>query len=247
MIWVRDDKSYLVKVERGKSFSTLKGVVKFDQIIGKKYGQVIKTSMNLPVFIFQPSLGQRILKLKRRTQIIYPKDIGYALTLIGVTDGWRIIEAGCGSGAMTIALANAVKPTGKVYSYDIRDDFITLAKSNLNKIGLLEFVEFTKKDLTEEEFDQKDVDAVFIDLPSPWVCIKSAKASLKPGGFLFSISPTYNQVERFVKDLKDNGFEMIKTVEILEREILAREGKTRPKERMISHTGFLTFARATIE
>jgi tRNA (adenine57-N1/adenine58-N1)-methyltransferase len=158
----------------------------------------------------------------------------------------HVIECGTGSGALTIALANAVAPMGKVYAYDRREDFLENARKNVEEAGFSDFVEFKLREV-EEEFDETEVDVVILDLPSPWEGVPAATRSIRGGGRIAIISPTYNQVEKTVESLRKSGFVYLETIEVLIRRILVRPGKTRPFERMVSHTGFLTFGRKAMK
>ncbi len=238
-------KEYLVEVS-DRSFGTNQGMFELKDAISKEYGSYIVSSTGVRGYLLRPTLYDLMMKIKRQTQIVYPKDAGYILLRLGIGPGMRVLECGCGSGSLTMAFAFAVGDTGKVYSYDERDEFITLAKENLARARLHHRVEF-KCRRAQDGFDEKDVNAVFLDLPEPWVAIQSAWQSLAGGGVLGTLSPTYNQIERTVETLMQGGFEIIETVEILVREILARPGKTRPRERMVSHTAFLMFARKVNE
>lgn len=240
LIRVRN-KEYLVKA--GSSvLHTHAGSFDLSLIVGKNYGEAIISSSGEKGYLFQPTPFDFMMKVKRLTQIVYPKDASYILMRLGVKPGDRVIEAGTGSGAFTIVLASAVGEGGRIYSYDERDEFLNLARDNIKRAGLEGRVEFKKRKV-EEGFDETDVDAVFLDLPSPWIALEPAWRSLKGGGLIGSLSPTFNQVEKTVVAMESANFEVLESVEILLRQILAREGKTRPRERMVSHTGFLTFAR----
>ncbi len=144
-----------------------------------------------------------------------------------------------------MALANAVAPGGMVYTYDAREKHLENAKINIENAGYSENVEF-KLGSAQDGFDQEEVDAVVLDLPSPWDGIASAAKALRGGGRIASLSPTYNQVERCVENLEEHGFVYIETLELLLRYIQVSAGKTRPVDRMVSHTGFLTFARRVL-
>ena len=236
-----DEKTYLVKVYSGKGMGTHLGEVNLGDAIGLHYGERIYSSLEHPFLVLEPTLEDRMMKLRRQTQIIYPKDAGLILLKCGVRTGMRIVECGTGSGALTMALANAVSPSGKVYTYDRREDFSENARQNVENAGLSEYVEF-KVGQAQEGFAEKDVDVAIIDLPSPWDGIPAAVKALRGGGRLASLSPTYNQVEKCVEHLEKEGFVLIETVEILIRTIRVATGKTRPVDRMVGHTGFLTFA-----
>jgi tRNA (adenine57-N1/adenine58-N1)-methyltransferase len=226
----------------GRSFSTHHGQLLHDEMIGKSYGDYVYSSLGRPYALLDPTLEERMMKVKRLTQIIYPKDMGLILVKTGVGSGMRVVECGAGSGASTIALAHAVAPDGQVVVYDRQEKFMRNAQLNVERAGYGHLVEFKVREASEG-FDETDVDVVLLDLPSPWEGVEGACRALRGGGRLASISPTYNQIERMAAALEQAGFIMIETVEVLVRDILARTGKTRPFERMISHTGFLTFAR----
>ena len=181
------------------------------------------------------------MKVKRQTQILYPKDIGMILTKAHIFPGAKVIESGVGSGALTTALANFIRPDGRVYSYERSEEFLKNAKKNLEKNGLAPWVEFNHCEVTDE-FQQKDADFVMIDIGSPWQLIDAAYKSLKGGCRLATICPTFEQLTKTVFTLEEKSFINIETMEILVRKILVRRGKTRPEQRMPSHTGWLVFA-----
>ena len=235
-----DEKTYLVKVLSGKGMGTHLGEIDLGDAIGLEYGQRIYSNLKHPFLVLDPTLEDRMMKLRRQTQIIYPKDAGLILLKCGITTGMRVVECGSGSGALTMALANAVAPTGRVYAYDRREEFLQNARQNIENAGYSDYVEFKHRE-AQEGFLEKDVDVAIIDLPSPWDGIPSAASALRGGGRIASLSPTYNQVERCVERLEQEGFVLIETIEVLVRSIRVARGKTRPVDRMVAHTGFLTF------
>ncbi|MCI0455345.1 MAG: tRNA (adenine-N1)-methyltransferase [Candidatus Dadabacteria bacterium] len=240
-----DNKTFLIRVKEGKVFGTHFGEVSLQDAIGKRYGEVIHSKLGKPFILLEPTLEDRMMKVRRLTQIVYPKDAALILIKTGIQSGMRVIECGTGSGSLTLALASAVAPTGRIYAYDRREDFLENAKRNILETGLSDLVEFKLREVGEG-FDEIEVDAVILDLPSPWEGIPSASRAIRGGGRIASLSPTYNQVERTVECLSEEGFVFLETIEVLVREILVRSGKTRPFERMVSHTGFLTFGRKAI-
>lgn len=239
-----DKRNYLIAVTESK-FHTDKGFIELSQIIGKKFGESIQTNLGDTFYILRPYLYEMVMKLRRKTQILYPKDIGMILTRANIFPGAKVIESGIGSGALTTALANFVRPNGKVYSYEKNEEFLENSKRNLEKNGLSEWVEFKHLEVTDE-FDEKEADFVMIDIGSPWFLIDAAYKSLKGGSRLATICPTYEQLTKTVFTLEEKGFVNIETMEILLRRILVRKGKTRPEQRMPSHTGYLVFASKTI-
>jgi len=240
-----DKKTYLISLSETGVLGTHLGEVRHREIIGKSYGEGIDSSLGKTFIILEPTLEDRMMKVKRLTQIIYPKDMALIILKTGLQSGMRVVECGGGSGASTIILANAVAPTGKVYVYDREEKFLENARLNVRKVGLDHLAEFKVRDVALG-FDEEEVDVVLLDLPSPWEGVPAAARALRGGGRLASISPTYNQVEKMVTALEQEGFVLIETVEVLLRHILVRSGKTRPFERMVSHTGFLTFARKAL-
>jgi tRNA (adenine57-N1/adenine58-N1)-methyltransferase len=181
----------------------------------------------------------------RKTQITYPKDIALIIMFSGIGPGSRVVEAGTGTGALTSALAFHVKPTGRVYSYEVRAEFIETALKNLKRAGLDEYVEIKNQDITLG-INEKEVDAVMLDMATPWLVVPHAYSALKGSGSLVSFSPTIDQVVKTVENLKKNGFVDIETVECLLRRMQVVRGKTRPETLMTAHTGYITFARKTI-
>jgi tRNA (adenine57-N1/adenine58-N1)-methyltransferase len=201
--------------------------------------------MGFPFLLLRPSLNDRILHLRRISQIIYPKDAGYILLKMNIGPGARVIEAGTGSGALTMVLAHAVRPDGRVYSYDVRSDMQRLARKNLASAGLGDVVEFKLRDVAEG-FDETDVDALFLDLPNPWDYLSQAHAALSSGGFFGSIMPTANQVSRLLVALERASFGFIEVEEILLRPYKPVAERLRPTDQMVAHTGFLIFARSLV-
>ena len=236
----------MVRVEKGKSFHTHKGYVQLDDLAGKEYRTRITSSMGVEFVALKPTLRDYIFKVKRKTQISYPKDISLILMFSGVGSGDRVVEAGTGTGALTSALAFYVKPTGRVYSYEIRGEFIETALKNLERVGLLEYVELKNKNVTEG-IDEEEVDAVILDMATPWLVVPHAYSALKGSGILVSFSPTIDQVVKTVEALKENGFVAIETVESLMRRMQIERGKTRPQTLMTGHTGYITFARKALK
>ena len=241
-----DEKTFLVTVDEGKRMGTHLGEINLGDAIGLDYGGTIYSNLEHPFLLMEPTVEDKMMKVRRFTQIIYPKDAGLILLKTGVMSGHRVIECGAGSGALTIALANAVAPDGKVFAYDKSEKFLENARRNVENAGYSEFVEF-KLGEAQEGFDEKEVDVVILDLPSPWHGIPSATIALKGGGRIASLSPTYNQVEKCVDFLINEGFVFIETLEVLIRNIRVSPGKTRPVDRMVSHTGFLTFGRKALK
>ncbi len=235
-----DRRNFLIKTAKN-TLHTDKGFLKVEQVIGKQFGEKIETNLGWPFYILKPYLFELTMKVKRKTQILYPKDIGLILTKACIFPGAKVIECGAGSGALTTALANFVRPNGKVYSYERNEEFLTNAQKNLVKNGLAEWVEFNHQEI-KDDFPQKDADFIMIDIGSQWELIDAAYKSLKGGARLATICPTYEQLTQTVFTLEEKGFINVEAMELLLRKILVRKGKTRPEQRMPSHTGYLVFA-----
>jgi len=245
LLYLNRKRTYLVKVEKGKSFHTHKGFIKLDNLIGKEYGTLIKSNTGTEFIAFNPLLPDYIFKSQRKTQITYPKDVALIVMFSGIGPGSRVIEAGTGTGALTSALAHYVKPNGHVYSYEIRPEFIETAQKNLQRANLLDYVELKNKDITIG-IDERDIDAVILDMATPWLVIPHAYKALKGSGTLVSFSPTIDQVVKTVEALEENGFVGIETIECIMRRMQVERGKTRPETLMTGHTGYVTFARKAL-
>jgi len=231
-------------VGEGRRFETHKGVVDLGQLVGRRYGDVVESSLGQKFWLLRPTTYDFIMNSVRPTQIMYPKDIGLIILRLGLMAGRHVVEVGLGSGALTIALASAVRPDGKVTSYEVRKEFISAAEKNLSRAGLLEFVEIRNRD-AREGIEAEGADAAALDVGEPWSVIPKVKEALSPGCPLATFSPTFNQVEKAAAALRDLDFVDIETVECFLREIRAQSGMTRPETRMIGHTGYVTFARRT--
>ena len=239
-------KTYLIRVENGKSFHTHKGYIKFDDLIGKEYGSTVQSSLGFEFTALKPLLQDYIMKSARQTQITYPKDIALIVMFSGIGPGSRVVESGTGTGALTTALAHYVQPNGRVYSYEIREEFQKTAEKNLRRAGIIDYVELKNKDVTTG-IDERDVDSVILDLAVPWMVVPHAHLAVKPCGTVVSFSPTIDQVVKTVEALREKGFVSIETIECLIRGMQVERGKTRPHTLMTGHTGYITSARKAIK
>jgi tRNA (adenine57-N1/adenine58-N1)-methyltransferase len=246
LLYLNSRRTYLVKAEEGKSLHTHKGFVPYDSLIGKEYGTRTTSNLGVEFVALRPSLKDFIFKTQRRTQILYPKDIALIVMFSGIGPGSKVVEAGTGTGALTTALAHYVRPTGRVYSYEIREEFIKTALKNLEKASVGRFVEIKNKDITEG-IGETNVDAVILDLATPWLVVPQAYSALKGSGVVVSFSPTIDQIVRTVEVLRESKFVDVETIETLLRGMQVERGKTRPETLMTAHTGYITFARKSIE
>ena len=220
-----------------------KGIGVFNPISleGKNYGELTEIG-NKNFWILKPSLMDKLQALKRNAQIILPRDAAHIIINCSIESGNKIVEAGIGSGSLTIVLATMVSPNGKIFSYDTRKDFIEHSLKNIEMANLSNYVSTKIKDITTG-IDENNLDAVILDIPNPWDAIDYAWKSLKIGGYFCSYSPLISQVENTVKKLKKNNFFEIKTIENIQRELIITDYGTRPSFDMLGHTGYLTFAR----
>ncbi|GAB1471853.1 tRNA (adenine-N1)-methyltransferase [Chloroflexota bacterium] len=235
-------KHFIFILQSGSEFQSHRGVIKHDELIGKPWGSQIYSHTGAPFFMLQPSMSDVLNELPRNTQILYPKDIGYILIQMGISEGQKILEAGTGSGAMTIAMATLVGEQGQIVSYEKTPDTQNLARKNLERAGLASRVTFKLRDI-QEGFDETDADAFFLDVQNPYDYIEQVRATLKPGGFFGSLMPTYNQVEKVLYALKKNNFAFVEVCELLLRYYKTNPARLRPTDRMVAHTGFLVFGR----
>ncbi len=236
------NRRFLTGLEPAKLLHTHEGLIYHDQVIGQLPGSTLRTHLGHPFLALRPSLYEVLMSLRRVSQIIYPKDIGYILLKLNAVPGSHVLECGTGSGVLATALAYAVGPTGRVYSYEQREDMLAVAARNLENVGLAQRVELKQRDAAEG-FDERDVDALFLDVREPWLYLRQAWQALAPGGFFGAIVPTTNQVSDLIAGLEAVGFGDIEVCEILLRSYKPVAARLRPTDRMVAHTGFLIFAR----
>ncbi|MGD2201040.1 MAG: tRNA (adenine-N1)-methyltransferase [Candidatus Bathyarchaeota archaeon] len=242
LLYLDDRKTYLVRVEGEKKFHTHKGFLELGALIGRPYGSSIRSSLGISFHALKPLVRDRILKTDRRTQVLYPKDIGYLLIRLDLGSGMRVVEAGTGSGALTMALANAVRPGGMVYSYEINPSFQMVAAGNIERAGLGGYVELKEGDITLG-IDEEGIDTVVLDMATPWIVVPHVYQSLVGGGVFASFSPTIEQVMKTVSAIRGHKFVEVETIELILRKITVAENKTRPQTRMLGHSGYITTAR----
>lgn len=238
----RDSKVYLVRLRTGDRFHSNYGYINHDDLIGQPLGREVRSQTGHPFMALRPSLHDLLMRLKRSSQIIYPKEIGQILLKLDVGRGKRIIEAGTGSGALTIALAHGVLPDGMIYSYEMRDDMLNVARRNLEMAGLSANVQLTQRDIAEG-FTVNDVDALFLDVREPWDYLGHVCAALSDGGFFGALVPTTNQVSWLLSEMGRQPFVSIEVMEILIRKFKPVAARLRPQDIMVGHTGYLVFAR----
>ncbi|HDO19289.1 MAG TPA: tRNA (adenine-N1)-methyltransferase [Thermoplasmatales archaeon] len=221
------------------------GIVDPDKIVGREYGKKVKLNSKT-VWILKARAFDRWASLKRKAQIILPKDAAHIVINCSIVPGSIVVEGGIGSGSLTAILSQIVGPTGKIISYERRKDFREFAVENLKNVGLFDNIEVKERDITKG-IDERDIDAIVLDIPNPWDVVEHAWNALKIGGNFCSYSPLISQVERTVKKLREFPFTEIKVIETLQREIVVTERGCRPSFDMLGHTGYLTFGRKVLE
>lgn len=246
LISQRDRKNFVRVLTPGETLHTHNGYLLHDDMIGQPYGVLVRTHLGAPYYLFPPTTDELVRYIHRQSQIVFPKDSGYIMMKLGVRPGARVIEAGTGSGGMCLALATFVGDGGHVYSYDVRDDLQRIGRKNIEQIGLSSRVTFQLRD-AGEGFDERDVDAVFLDMQKPWLVLDQARAALVGGGMLGSLVPTINQLGKLLSRLERHpGFDFVQAEELLLRPYKTIPQRIRPDDRIVGHTGFLIFARAIL-
>ena len=239
-------KRNLLRLEPGRQFHSHLGTSRHDDLLDLPYGTTVHSHLGHALLLLEPSLDDRITRIKRNTQIIYPKDAAMIVQRLSLRAGSRVIEAGTGSGGLTIALAWAVAPGGRVYSYEIREEHLSVARRNLNQMGLLQYVDLHHASILDG-FAQTEVDALVLDLRTPWLFLEKAHAALRPGSFFAALVPTTNQVSQLLGELEKGSFADIGVEEILVRKYKPVPDRLRPDDSMVGHTGFLISARPIVD
>jgi tRNA (adenine57-N1/adenine58-N1)-methyltransferase len=235
-------RQWLIRVESDRQFHTHKGFINLGSLIGRPFGSDVKSSIGYTFWALRPSTHDLIMHSARKTQIMYPKDIGIIILKLGLTCGSKVLEVGTGSGAMTVAAAKAIRPNGRVHTYEIRKEFAEMAERNLNRASVGEFVSIHHTDASTG-IEGSDFDAAIIDVGDPWPIIPPVHKALSGGAAVVSFSPTVNQVEKTTETFLNGGFVNVHTLECFIREIRADTGRTRPATIMVGHTGYMTFAQ----
>ncbi len=235
-------KRYLRRLVEGDDIHGTHGVLDAAALVAAEYGSVVLTRQGAPFQVLRPSLYDLLRGVRRQTQVLYPKDIGYICVRLGVGNGAKVIEAGSGSGTLTMALSWFSGERGQVYTYEARPEFYKLAGRNLEWAGLGGNVTQYNRDIAEG-FDQTDADALFLDVRTPWEYLDNALAAVKPGARFAFFVPTVDQVSQLLRGLETRAFAEVEVEEVLIRRWKAIADRLRPEDRMIAHTGFLIFAR----
>jgi len=237
------ERRYLVTLHPGASFHTHSGIVAHDEVIGRPEGSTIVASTGRRFVVLRPTLADVVLKMPRGAQVIYPKDLGAILIAGDIGPGMRVLEAGVGSGALSMALLRA---GAEVVGYEVRADFAAGARANVAAFegpGAAYRVE--ERDIYQG-ISERGLDRIVLDLPEPWRALGPASEALRPGGILLSYLPSVTQVATLRANMASKHFGMAETFEVLRRTWHVEERSVRPDHRMVAHTGFITTARLLV-
>ncbi|HEX7248573.1 MAG TPA: tRNA (adenine-N1)-methyltransferase [Actinomycetota bacterium] len=239
------DRTYLFTLQAGGTYHTHSGTLAHDALIGAIEGTRLETSRGMVLVAFRPRFADFVLKMPRGAQVVYPKDIGPILMYADVFPGARVLEAGTGSGALTMALCRAAGDRGTVVSYELRDEHRDKAIENIEAFfgKVPDTVDLRRGDLSDVRSTGEPFDRAVLDMPEPWAPLPALATVLEPGGVVCAYLPTVMQVQQLVLALPGNGFQHVETFETLKRGWHVTERSVRPDHRMVGHTGFITVAR----
>jgi tRNA (adenine57-N1/adenine58-N1)-methyltransferase len=238
-------KMYTFTITQGKEWHTHKGWIVHNDLIGLPEGSVVSTSAGLKFTAFKPLLGDFVLSMPRGATIVYPKDAAMILGVADVFPGAKVIEAGVGSGALSISLLRAIGSNGELTSFERREDFAEIAKENVKTyFGEIPSQWKLTVGSVQESSTQKKYDRVILDMLAPWECVAFASEVLRPGGVFLAYVATTTQLSATAEALKEDG----RFTEPLSSETIVRDWHheglaVRPMQRMIGHTGFLIVSR----
>jgi tRNA (adenine57-N1/adenine58-N1)-methyltransferase len=238
-------KLYSFTITPGKEWHTHKGWIVHDELIGLPEGSVVSTTAGLKFSAFKPLLADYVLTMPRGATIVYPKDAAMIVGLADIFPGARVLEAGVGSGALTISLLRAVGTSGKVNSIERRADFAENAHSNVSNYFGEKPTNWSLSvgDLQDQNFES-EYDRVVLDMLAPWECVDLAARALRPGGVFLAYVATTTQLSVTAEALKDDGrFTEPESSETIVRGWHHEGLAVRPQQRMIGHTGFLIQSR----
>jgi len=238
-------KIYSITITPGKEWHTHKGWIVHNDLIGLPEGSVVSTSAGLKFTAFIPLLTDYVLSMPRGATIVYPKDAALIVGFADIFPGARVLEAGVGSGALTLSLLRAVGSTGSVHSVERREEFAANATSNIENYFGSRPANWSLAigSVQEQEFDH-EFDRVILDMLAPWECVEMAAKVLRPGGVFMAYVATTTQLSATAEALKDDGhFTEPESFESMVRGWHHEGLAVRPQQRMIGHTGFLIFSR----
>ncbi|HYD48557.1 MAG TPA: tRNA (adenine-N1)-methyltransferase [Terriglobales bacterium] len=241
------EREYLRTLSSGKRIHLHGGLLNADDIIGRPDGLIVRNSAGQEFVVVRPTFAQLIPNLPRRAQVIYPKDIGPILLWGDIYPGATVIEVGVGPGALTMALLRTIGPTGRLISYECREDHIEMARENVARfIGPVDNWTVHLADATCG-FEERNVDRMTVDMPEPWRLTDAAAETLRPGGVFLGYIPTVLQVKQLADALQASPhFDLVQVSESLQRFWHVKQLSIRPEHRMVAHTGFLVSARRVV-
>jgi tRNA (adenine57-N1/adenine58-N1)-methyltransferase len=241
-------KRYLLFLRKSETFHSDRGWVSHDAIISQPEGTWVRSSMGLRYLAMRPTLADYVLEMPRGAQVIYPKDLAMILFWADVYPGCRVLEAGMGSGALTLTLLRAVGPEGRVITYEQREEFARRALANIHmRVGEVANLTVRLRPVEDGIGEEGVVDRVLLDLPEPWKLTALVAAALRPGGILLSYVPTIIQSHQLSETLRrERHWALIETFETLLRPWNIEGQSVRPFHRMVAHTGFITVARRVL-
>ncbi|KAJ4801876.1 tRNA (Adenine(58)-N(1))-methyltransferase catalytic subunit TRMT61A [Rhynchospora pubera] len=225
IVYERHDCMRAVTVSPGSELQNRFGVFKHSDWVGKPFGSKVFSSKGGFVFLLAPTPQLWTLVLSHRTQILYLPDISFVVSYLEIVPGCVVLESGTGSGSLSTSLARAVAPSGHLFTFDFHEQRASSARADFQRNGLTSLITVTVRDIQGEGFPKEhegSVDAVFLDLPQPWLAIPSASRCLKPDAVLCSFSPCIEQVQRTCETLR-SSFTDIRTFEVLVRSYEIKE------------------------
>jgi tRNA (adenine57-N1/adenine58-N1)-methyltransferase len=235
----------LIELIPGAEFHHHQGKLPHDEIIGSEEGVTLKSSLGRALIVVRPRLADFALKMPRGAAVVYPKDTGAIIVWADIKPGNVVVEAGTGSGALTMALSRAVGDSGKVITFEVREDHAALAAKRISGFfgSIPENVDL-RLGSVESGLEDLAPDRVVLDLPEPWHSVPLAARNLAPGGIFCCYLPTVPQVQTVREAISESrSFLDVMTFEMMMREWSVDGRSVRPSHRMIGHTGFITIAR----